>query len=207
MNYRVTTATSLTDCLSTAVHIIMAMAGTIDKLRTRTKREDGLLPITLLSGFLGAGKTTLMQHVLHNREGLKVALIVNDLGQVNIDARAAKEIGLDPDSEKIIELSNGCMCCALKDDLLEQIYQVSLEKRFDCLLIEGSGVAEPMPIAEGIASYDVGRGDVLADVVTLCATLCLKAHLSSSLHMHAAWEPAESTAVLIAGSPDRELHQ
>lgn len=141
---------------------------TLDHLEIRGRRADKKLPITLLSGFLGAGKTTVLQRVLKNRLGLRVALIVNDIGAVNIDAKTASRVGLDVGrSEELVELSNGCMCCTLKDDLLSQIRDLAKADRFDAMLIEGSGAAEPLPIAEGISAFDLGRGKVLDDIVAL----------------------------------------
>jgi G3E family GTPase len=123
--------------------------------------------MTLLSGFLGAGKTTLLENILRNRAGIKVAVIVNDLGSVNVDGEAVKKLGLDAQDEKVVELSNGCMCCGLKEDLLQEITDIAKSGKFDVLLVEGSGVAEPMPVAEGISNFDIGRGKTLADIIHL----------------------------------------
>lgn len=139
----------------------------ISALFSRASRTDKRTPMTLLSGFLGAGKTTLLENILRNRLGLKVAVIVNDLGSVNVDGAAVKKLGLDEEDEKVVELSNGCMCCGLKDDLLKEIHEVAKSGKYDVLLVEGSGVAEPMPVAEGISNFDVGRGKTLADVIHL----------------------------------------
>jgi G3E family GTPase len=139
----------------------------VSALLARSRREDKRTPMTLLSGFLGAGKTTLLENILRNRVGIKVAVIVNDLGSVNVDGQAVKKMGLDEQDEKVVELSNGCMCCGLKDDLLKEIADIAKSGKFDVLLVEGSGVAEPMPVAEGISNYDVGRGMLLADIVHL----------------------------------------
>ena len=139
----------------------------LSTLITRSRRADKRTPMTLLSGFLGAGKTTLLENILRNRAGIKVAVIVNDLGSVNVDGQAVKKMGLDEVDEKVVELSNGCMCCGLKDDLLKEIHEIAKSGKYDVLLVEGSGVAEPMPVAEGISNYDVGRGKTLSDVVHL----------------------------------------
>jgi G3E family GTPase len=139
----------------------------IAALMARTRRADKRTPMTLLSGFLGAGKTTLLENILQNRVGIKAAVIVNDLGSVNVDGKAVKKLGLDDEDEKVVELSNGCMCCGLKDDLLKEIADIAKSGEYDMLLVEGSGVAEPMPVAEGISNYDVGRGKTLDDIVHL----------------------------------------
>jgi len=136
---------------------------------------DPRLPVTVLSGFLGAGKTTVLNHILHNREGRRVAVIVNDMSEVNIDAALVAQGGanLSRTEEKLVEMSNGCICCTLREDLLQEVAKLADEGRFDCLLIESTGISEPLPVAEtftfagedGKCLGDVARLDTMVTVV------------------------------------------
>ena len=146
-----------------------------------TTNSRGRLPVTVFAGFLGAGKTTLLSHVLTNRQGLRVAVIVNDMSEVNIDASLIRDGGcnLSHTTETLVELSNGCICCTLRDDLLTEVRRLAEAGRYDYLLIEGTGIAEPRPVAatfsfrdeNGVSLSDFAKLDTMVTVVDAASLL------------------------------------